>query len=164
MKKLLLSILCSTCFFLSCTASIPVQATSPVHDSHIISDYIEPLEDGSYFRITISETGSSSVSRSVQTLNGTKNITFYDSDGTAAWQFTLNGTFRFEPGVSSSCSSSSYSISIYDSSWENTSASSSASGNQATGDAVFVKRALFLPIQTENVFVTLSCDPYGNLS
>ena len=162
--KRLLFILCSACFFLSFSTPTSAQAASPVHDLKIISSQIKTLEDGSYFCVTISENVSSSVFRSVQTKTGTKNITFYDSDGTAAWQFTLNGTFRFEPGVSSSCSSSSYSISIYDSSWENTSASSSASGNQATGDAVFVKRALFLPIQTENVFVTLSCDTYGNLS
>ena len=162
--KRLLFVLCCAFFFLVLSTPTSAQAASPVHDLNIISSDIKTLEDGSYFRITISENTNSSVLSSILTKTGSKSFTFYAPDGSTVWQFTLNGTFRFEPGVSSSCSSSSYSISIYDSSWENTSASSSASGNQATGDAVFEKRALFLPIQTENVFVTLSCDPYGNLS
>lgn len=161
MKRLLLFLLCSAFFFL--TVATPAQAASPVRNSRIVSDYVETLEDGSYFHVTISEDITSSFSRSVQTKSGSRIVTYHGADGTAAWQFTLNGTFRFAPGVSSSCSSSSYSISIYDSSWENTSASSSASGNQAIGNATFIKKVLFLTIQTENISVSLACDPYGNL-
>ena len=162
MKKILLLLLCSTFFFL--TIVTPAQAASPVHDSRNVSDYIETLDDGSYFHVVISEDINTSFARSALTKSGSRTVTYHVADGTAVWQFTLNGTFQFTPGVSSSCISGSYSINIYDSSWENTSASSSTSGNQAIGNATFIKKVLFITTQTENVSVALACDSYGNLS
>lgn len=166
MKKFILSITCSLFALLSFTLITPstAEAASQVPDSRIVSEYFEQLEDGSYFHVIISEELTSSVSRSIQTKTGSRKITFYNADGTALWVFTLHGTFQYIPGSSATCTSSSYTINIYDDSWENTAASTTTSGNQAIGDATFIKKVLFITTNIENVHATLTCSAYGTLS
>lgn len=165
MKKILLSI---SCIFALLTFSFaaPAQAKAAVQtpDFQVVSEYVEALEDGSYFRVTILEDVSSSASRSTQTKSGTKHTTYYDANDTALWKFSVHGTFDYNPGVDVRCISNSCSYNIYDSSWENTASSSSKSGNQAIGDATFKKKVLFITTHIENVRLVLSCDNYGNLS
>jgi len=166
MKKAFQSITYSFFVLLAVALLSPTQAKASIQapDSKIVTDYIEKLEDGSYYHITISENESSSISRSIQTRNGSREITYHDPDGVALWKYTLYGTFQYNPGASSTCISSSYTINIYDDNWENTSASSSKSGNRAIGEATFIKKVLFITTHEENVHATLSCDSYGNLS
>lgn len=166
MKKLFLSITCSFFVLLSFALTAPTQAEaeSQTPDSRITSEYIEALEDGSYFRVTILEDVIPSISRSTQTKTGSKYTTYYDSDGTVLWKFTVYGTFQYTPGANAACTSISYTINIYDGSWENASASFTTNRNQAVGDATFKKKVLFITTNTENVHLVLSCDTYGNLS
>ena len=91
-------------------------------------------------------------------------MTYYDADNNALWDFTVYGTFQFIPGSSAGCVSSSYSINIYDSSWENSYASASKSGNQAIGDATFKKKVLNITTNIEDVHLVLTCSAYGTLS
>lgn len=165
MKKIFLRIICSLfalLIIISANVSL-AEATTNTQDSRIISDYIEVLEDGSYYHITVIEDSVSS-SRATQTISGSKHMTYYDADNIAQWKFTVHGTFQFIPGSSAGCASSSYSVDIYDSSWKNTAASAYASGNHAIGDATFKKYVLSIPTQTENVSITLTCTAYGTLS
>ena len=151
----------------------PVNASSTHEETQIVSDYIDILEDGSCFHITITETlpepttplsRTTWSARSTQTKSGAKRVTYYNSNGELAWEFTLYGTFQYIPGSSAACTSSSYSFNIYDSNWENTYASASKRGNQATGNATFKERVLFITTTTENVYAVLSCSAYGTLS
>lgn len=166
MKKNFLSITCSlfTLLAFALTTPTPAEAASQTPDFQSVSEYIESLEDGSYFHVLISEEVSSSLSRSTQTQAGSKSVTYHDSDGTALWKFTVYGTFQFIPGSSAACTSSSYTINIYEDSWENTAASTTTSGNQAIGDATFIKKVLFITTNIENVHATLTCSAYGTLS
>ena len=165
MKKMLLSIVCSFLTLFTFTASTPVQAMATLQfpNPQIVSEYIETLEDGSYFHVIITE-DASSISRSTQSISGSKYTTYHDSNGTALWEFGVHGTFQFIPGSSAGCVSSSYSINIYDSSWENSYASASKSGNQAIGDATFKKKVLLITTNIEDVHLVLSCTAYGTLS
>lgn len=67
-------------------------------------------------------------------------------------------------GKNTVCIDSSYAINITSSSWENSSASSYCSGNQAIGDATFKEKVLFVTMDTRDCHVILSCDKSGNLS
>lgn len=174
MKKFLLTITCSFIILLSASAISPAkaEASSHIEKTQIVSEYFNTLNDGSYFHITITETlpkGASLFSRttrsvdSIQTTSGSKNISYYSSDNEIMWEFTLYGSFQYSPGAIASCTSVSYSINICDSSWETLSASSSKSGNQASGNASFKKKLLFFTTNVENVHISLSCDSYGNL-
>lgn len=165
MKKLLSFITCSLFMLLiiiSPNASL-AEAGTITQDSRIVSDSVEVFEDGSYLHIIVIEDNISS-SRATQTTSGSKHVTYYDTDNVARWKFTVHGTFQFIPGSSAACTSSSYSVDIYDSSWENTAASASTLGNQAIGDATFTKKVLSIPTQTRNTRVVLTCNAYGTLS
>lgn len=166
MKKIILTLMCGFFSLLTVALTSPTQAeaASKDSDSRIVSDYIETLEDGSYFHVTVSELAFPSEARSVQTQHGSREITYHDADGVALWKYTLYGTFQFIPGSSASCVSSSYSVDIYDNSWESSYASATKSGNQAIGDATFIKKVLLITTQTENIHITLSCNAYGTLS
>ncbi len=166
MKKTLLSIACCLITLCTLTLKTPIQAEAALQSSssQVISDYIETLEEGSYFRVTVLEDVSTSISRSTQTKSGSKYVTFYDADDNALWTFTVYGTFEYTPGANATCISSSYSVNIYDDSWENTLATSSTNGNQAVGDATFIKKVLFITTHKENVRLILSCNAYGTLS
>lgn len=166
MKKNYLSIVCSLLTLFTFTLSAPVQteAAIQVPDSQIVSEYIETLDDGSYFRITITEDISSSVTRSTQTKSGSKCMEYYNSDGATLWTFTVYGNFQYTPGSSAACTSSSYALNIYDDSWENSYANATKSGNQAIGDATFKKKVLFITTNIEDVHLVLSCSAYGILS
>lgn len=166
MKKIFLSVACSLLTLFVFTISVPVQAEAAlqVPDSQIVSEYIETLEDGSYFHVIITKDTSSSISRSTQTISGSKYTTYHDPNGTALWKFTVHGSFQFIPGSSAGCVSSSYSLNIYNSSWENSYASASKSGNQAIGDATFKKKVLLVTTNIEDVHLVLTCSAYGTLS
>ena len=168
MKKILLSITCSLFAIMTFTLITPTQAkatTMPTTEFQVISEYVERLDDGSYFHVIVSEEPESNDSRSItQTKSGSRKTTYYDPDGIALWAFTIHGTFKYTPGANAACTSSSYTVDIYDDNWENTAAASSINGNQAVGDATFIKEMLFITTHTEHVHLVLTCNIYGQLS
>lgn len=165
MKKIIRFIACGLVVFITCCLIAPasVGVASQTQEARIVSDYIEYLEDGSYFHIVITETVDTS-SRSTYTKSGEKSVTYRDENGVGKFTFTLYGTFQFIPGSSAACTSSSYSVNIYDAAWENTAASATTSGNHALGDATFKEKALFITTNIQDVHVTLTCTAYGTLS
>lgn len=52
-----------------------------------------------------------------KTISGSRDAYFTDGNGDLEWKYTLSASFSYVPGVSSSCTSASYSNSTYDSSW-----------------------------------------------
>ena len=119
------------------------------------------FEDGSYYIITtISE--ESFVTRAASTKSGKKTTTFYNSDNVVQWSATLKGTFTYN-GSSATCTASSITHKIYSSNWEIAYASSTKSGNKATGK-VTAKRYLIIPVQTVEQTITITCSASGVLS
>ena len=113
------------------------------------------LGDGYYL---IAETFQSGA-RASKSVSGSKPYTCYDSAGTALWKVTLYGTFT-STGSSATCTASSISITIYDSSWSTGSKSASKSGNKATGSATMKKST----VKSVPVSLSLSCSASGSLS
>ena len=113
------------------------------------------LGDGYYL---IAETFQSGA-RASKSVSGSKPYTCYDSAGTALWKVTLYGTFTYT-GSSATCTESSISTTIYDSSWSTGSKSASKSGNKATGSATMKKST----VKSVPVSLSLSCSASGSLS
>ena len=113
------------------------------------------LGDGYYL---IAETFQSGA-RASKSVSGSKPYTCYDSAGTALWKVTLYGTFTYT-GSSATCTASSISTTIYNSSWSTGSKSASKSGNKATGSATMKKST----VKSVPVSLSLSCSASGSLS
>ncbi|MGM9681333.1 MAG: hypothetical protein ACI3XR_07500 [Eubacteriales bacterium] len=114
-------------------------------------------EDGSKLTVSparIVETQSSARATS-KTVSSGRDATFTDSDGTLQWKYTLTATFSYVEGVSSTCTNASYTQTIYDSSWTFSDGSATKSGNVATGSGKYVKKILFITVNTYNIDIHL---------
>lgn len=124
-------------------------------------DNIVYFEDGSY--IVTSEIEILPSTRAANTITGQKNSTYVDSDGTVQWKATLKGTFTYT-GSSATCTNSSITYTISDSSWKITEATATKSGNKATGDVTAKKYFLGIPTKTVEKAITITCSASGTLS
>ena len=117
------------------------------------------LDNDSYIKVTtqtISTYASGTVTKS-------KSYTCYTGDD-AQWEITLNGTFTYN-GVTSTCTSSSCDVSIYNSTnWYVVSKSANKSGNTATATATIGYRVLGITTRKDTYDLTLTCDKNGNVS
>ena len=163
--KRLISLLCCVLLALSCFALAPYVSAAENESSEelvLVSETVEYLEDGSSIVTTVYEAVVTTRSN-LYTKTGTKERVYTDADGNIVWSLTVHGEFRVIEGASVTCTSASCSSTIYNDNWSCTRKSASPSGNQAVANGVFEKTLLGIVISTENVNVTLSCDPYGNL-
>lgn len=145
-------------FFAFALAVLCVYTALPA-TSVCAEESIERLEDGSYIVTTISYQGS----RASNTRTGSKERTYYANDNTKLFSLTVKGTFKYD-GTSASCTSSTYSYNIYDSSWSLKSATAIKSGATATAEGTFAKKVLGITTMTKSLTPTLTCDKDGNLS
>lgn len=104
-----------------------------------------------------------SPARASGTVTGTKTYTCKDDDGTALWKAVLTGGFSYT-GSSSSCTSSSCSVTIYNSNWYTVSKTATKSGNTATASVTMGKKVLGVTVSKVPITINLSCDANGNLS
>lgn len=150
MKRIICGILTLILVF----SALPVVATAAQGEREILY-----FEDGSYL---VSEVISVST-RASGTISGSKPYTYYSTDGRTLWKATLNGTFRYT-GSSATCTNSSISVSIYDSSWYTISKSAGKSGSSATGSASMSMKSAGVTVMTVPVSMSLTCDANGKLS
>lgn len=116
-------------------------------------------DDGSYMTIEIVTDGS----RASGSVTGNKRYTYYDESSVTQWQAILTGKFTYT-GSSSTCTSSSVNVSIYDSTWYVSSKYASKSGNAAAASVTMAKTLEGTTITKVPVSLTLTCDANGNLS
>lgn len=133
---------------------VNVQATETVENPSIIV-----FEDGSYIEITVEViTG-----RATNTKNGYKTYSYYDASNNLEWQAKLSASFTYN-GTTSTCTSASCSVSIYENAWYESSNSTTRSGNTATTKLVMGQKLLGVTIAKREYTITLTCDKNGNLS
>lgn len=150
MKYRLLSI-CLICVILVCVL--------PLQSSAVENTYIITYEDGSHIEISITE--SSMRASNVQ--SGQKIHRYYDSSGNLDWEAVLTASFTYN-GTTSSCTSASCTLTIYDSAWYQVSKSTTRSGNTATTVLTMGQKVLGVTISKPSYTITLSCDANGNLA
>lgn len=167
MKKGTVAIFSAVVLMLSGTVSaIPVSAATEAENvcaDEMVSETVEYFEDGSYLTITVKQEAGIMPCGTVYEKSGSKAGVFRDKNGTELWRFTVRGTFSVNSGVSATCTKTSYSSSITDTTWERSSASTYASGNQAIGDATFIQKENGVTVETRSAHVVLTCDENGNL-
>ena len=117
------------------------------------------FEDGSYAVITIHETAL----RALNSKNGSRVYTYYNSDGVAQWKAVLSATFTYN-GSTSTCTSSGCNVTVFNSDWYTVSKTAGKSGNSSTADVTMGKKLLGITVSKKTVHLSLSCDANGNLS
>ncbi len=165
MKKIrsLLSIILILASITSAFAAGQNSVNTTANDSTVISVYTETISDEFYVEVSIEEIIETNQTRATSTKTGKKTYTIYNSDSEAMARFVLTGKYTYN-GSTVSCTSATYSTTIYDDSWEFTSASASKSGAVATGKFTAKHYFLFVATQTVSKTITLTCDKNGNLS
>ena len=161
MKKLLSTILAIVCLIIviaPCVYANDAIQYNTVEESTCTEYY----EDGSYLVTTIQEYPTSRSTTYIKTAE--KVARFYNSSDELQWTYKLIGKFTVESGVSSVCTSSTYSCEIVDSSWSLTAHDNSYSGNIAYGTATLKKKVLFITTKTSYVDMEMKCDENGVIS
>lgn len=146
-----------TACFLILAVPLPVYAQQP----EIISTEIIPQADGGVLEITLTQDPVSA--RAAQTKSGTKTVSKKNASGQVVWSASLKGTFTYD-GKKATCTASSVSVSIKNSTWKLSSKSAGKTGNKATGKVVMKQYYQNSVIDSVTQSITLSCSPSGALS
>lgn len=109
--------------------------------------------------LSLVSTGSTTFTRT-----GNKVVACYDKDGNLEWEYTLFAEFSVEEDVSATCTSATYTQTIYANDWSFSNGNATKSGNTAYGVGTFKRKVLFVTTNTSNIDISISCDVYGNLS
>lgn len=154
MKKIILLIM-SFLMFISC---INVNSLASYNNQTI-----EPTvfnEDGSYIIITLEDI---KLSRSSNTKTGRKTLNYYNTDNELMWTAVLTATFTYT-GSSATCTSANITYNVQNSSWQIVSATTSKSGNTATGYITAKHYFAGICIQTLERAASITCSANGTLS
>ena len=160
---LLLSLVFVFCFLTNISVSAAPFTDYSVNSSN---SYIEYLDDGSYFVITLeSNDGTATLSTNKV---GTKTTTYYSSSNVALCALTISATFSYD-GSTVSCVGTQYKTYSYDDEWsvENIVTSrnnSSTTKASATASGNFVMRSLGIKVKSIPTSTTIYCDKNGTLS
>lgn len=115
--------------------------------------------DGSYTTVEVFYQGT----RNSKTVTGSKVSSHYSSNGSLVWKATLTGRFTYT-GSGATCTSSSASVEIYDSSWYTMSKSSSKSGDTAYAQITMGQKLAGVTVQKISADMNLTCSADGKLS
>lgn len=165
MKKNFLFLMCLTLMLITFWDIAPsVHAESGYGmGERVVSETTEYFDNGNYMTIVVAEEPQM-MRGTVKETTGLKSVVLHDKSGNELWRFTVHGTFTVNSGVSAICTAASYSISITESAWQNESASADSSGDQAIGDATFIRKLLGITVESRSCHVVLTCDSNGNLT
>ena len=124
-----------------------------------IKENVTYLENGSYIIDTIVEFKG----RTSGSVNGSRTKSYYDANGNLDWKAVLNGSFTYT-GSSATCTSSSVSVTVYDSAWYTIFKTASKSGNTASASVTMGCKELGITVDRVTIPISLTCDKDGNLS
>lgn len=132
----------------------PVKALGATQNDNIIY-----YDDGSYLKISTEDV----TTRATNTRVASRLYQYFDSSDNLEWEAELDCTFTYN-GTTSSCTSASCTVTVYDSKWYEYSNSTTRSGNTASTELVMGQKFLGITIAKREYTITLTCDKDGNLS
>ncbi len=150
MKKLLSILLIATLIVGCCSLSASAQEPQDI----LLSRTVEILDNGDSVVVELYK-------NAIQPRTGTsghRTYTYYNSSGAQIWSVTVNGTFSYTYGVSSTATGASAVVNIYDSRASFQSKNAWTSGNTAWASGTVKYNGVQA---TRNA--KISCDIYGNL-
>lgn len=124
-----------------------------------MKENITYLENGSYIIDTIVLFKG----RASGSISGSRTKSYYDANGNLDWKAVLNGSFTYT-GSSATCTSSSVSVTVYDSAWYTIFKTASKSGNTASASVTMGCKELGITVDRVTIPISLTCDKDGNLS
>ena len=153
MKHKLLTIITGAGLFLfMTTAAFAETGTTTVETEY--------FPDGSYAVITTNiEPVSATTFATETTKSANRTYTYYASDNSKEWTFTLTGTFTYN-GTTAKATKAETSYNIYVSGWKCIYKHGSVSGAVAAGQGTFQYKSGL----TKNVSLSLKCSPTGSIS
>lgn len=161
MKRIL-----SCLFMLTLTACLAIPSTaSAAAPASAVKTTITRDTNGGYYVEAITETPSvspfsiSPYSATAATVDRTKNISYYNSNNSLCWKYSLTGTFRYITGLSAVCTNSRANLSIYNSAYSLYGENHSHSGNTATGT---IKMRYKTIVKSKTISIT--CSKNGTFS
>ena len=137
------------------TLSVGASATENTDSNILLSRSVEILDNGDYI---VTETYETATQPRASIKTGYRTSTYNNSDGTKIWDVTVQGTFSYSYGISSTATDAIAIVNIYNSNAEYRSKSAYTSGNTAYASATIVYKQ-YVTSRT----VSISCDEYGNL-
>lgn len=167
MKKRIFSILLTFLFVVTLAPSVFAANDIELDDQNTTE--IVYLDNGSYITITlitedISPLSLASTDSTSFTKTGNKVVACNDKNGNLEWEYTLFAEFSVVEGISATCTSATYTQTIYANDWSFSNGNATKSGNTAYGVGTFKRKVLFVTTNTSNIDISISCDVYGNLS
>ncbi len=167
MKKIiafLISTVMIVTMFSSTIFTVNAEENNPLADGIIVSETTEYLSDGTSITTIVMDTTNITTYGTTYTKTGSAAKIARNDKGQELWRITVNGTFSVNAGVSATCTKVSHSYTITDTAWQNESISSSKSANIASATGKFIRKVLFVTVETREATATLTCDKNGNLS
>ena len=128
-----------------------------IHAASTASNDIIYLDDGSYITISISQQLTKATTKK------TKTYTYYDSNGNEEWRADLIGIFSYD-GTTATCTSCVCNVTIADTAWSYTQKRCYVNGGSALCDLTMVKKWLGITARTEEMTLSLTCSPTGQLT
>ncbi len=116
------------------------------------------FDDGTYIEIELVVSEMTRGNRS-----GSKAYTCYNESDEAMWKATVTGSFTYD-GRYATCTSSSCTVTIYNSAWYTISKTAWTDENFAKATVEMGKKMLGVTVNRETHNLFLLCDRYGNLS
>lgn len=150
--KRILALMMSLILF---TVPLTVGVSAANIPNRLVSSSTEYLENGDYVITEIFE--PSIQMRAGKT--GAKTLTYYNSAGNAVFAVTVNGTFSYTYGSSSSATGASAVVDIY-----NTNAKFVSKNAYTSGASAVAVGNVRYNASNASKTATLTCDRYGNLS
>lgn len=145
-------LLLSIVVLLVCFGSFTVSAQEP--KDVLISRTVEVLDNGDSIVIELYENAVQ-----VRTgKSGYRTYTYRNSSGSAVWNLTVDGSFIYNYGVSSTATSATATVNIYNNNARFISKNAYTSGNTATATTTVAYNTV-----STTRSVSVSCDIYGNL-
>ena len=144
-------------------ASELISVFNPKTGNHeiIVAASVVALPDGS--KIIISDPLQSSCKGESGKISANKPYSFVNSNNVLQWRIILTASFSYD-GTNSACLSADSETTIYQGNWSESSNNTYPSGNSAIAQVTVVRKVLFIVVETQNAFFTITCDANGHVS
>lgn len=162
-RILLCLMLITSVFAGAATPAVDASSGNDISFERVISEQVIQLDDGKEVVVTIYSTPVSTYAMSYSRV-GTKKFSMRDEAGSIMYEFSLQGVFQVNKGVSVVCISASHDYETYHSGWRYVSGSSHTNANKAFGHATFEGMVDSVTLLTREIDLVLTCDENGNLS
>lgn len=148
------------------TTSARAEEIGPLPTDTIVSETTEYFEDGTSLTTVITEriVAQPQAASNIVKKEGMKTVYARNKDKEVLFSLMVHGYYTINMGVSATCTLSGCMAKVVDTAWTKESDVPTYTANKAIAEAKFVRKVLFVTLETRVLKVTLTCDKNGVLS